>query len=302
MASAKEIKRKITSIKNTGKITKAMELISTVKMKKAQDQALSKKAFVMEILKIFLRIQDDLSEHPFFSRVGWNRTVGVLITSNKGLCGGYNVNVMKKVNSYMKDTGEVIDFISLWKRWARFVAKTGNNLISDYSSTFTDNIEPIMTKSISRQLVELCLSDKYNKVTVFYTHYINTIKQIAVAREFLPIMPEDIKNYLLAIVWNDITEEEIKAMSSDHTYDLEPSPEAIINEVIPIIIDMMFYDMLLESKASEHSSRMIAMKNAKDNAKKIAWALTLKYNKARQAMITKEVSEITGWVEALKDM
>lgn len=301
MASAKEIKRKITSIKNTGKITKAMELISTVKMKKAQDQALAKKAFVLELLKIFLRIQDDLGEHPLFSKVWWERTVWVIVTSNKGLCWWYNVNVMKCVNNYISKTWEEIDFISLGKRWARFVAKTGNNLISDYSSVYTDNIEPFMMRTVSRQLVDLCLSSKYSKVTVFYTHYINTIKQIAVAREFLPILPEQIKEYLFTIVGNDITEEELK-LDSSISYQIEPSPTAIINEIIPIILDMMFYDMLLESKASEHSSRMIAMKNAKDNAKKIAWALTLKYNKARQAMITKEVSEITGWVEALKDM
>lgn len=302
MASAKEIRRKITSIKNTGKITKAMELISTVKMKKAQDAAMTKKEFVMELLKVFLRIEDSLSEYPLFSGTKWEKTLWVIITSNKWLCWGYNINVLKKVNTYVKEKGGDFDYITLGKKAARFAAKTGWNLIADYSSTYTDNIEPILTKTISRTIMDEYMSWKYSKVVIFYTHFINTIKQVAVAREFLPISPNDIKSYLQEVVGDDFDiEKELDAQKSC-TYEIEPSREEIVNVVIPMTIDMMFYDMILESKASEHSSRMVAMKSAKDNAKKIAWNLTLKYNKARQAMITKEVSEITAWVESLKDI
>lgn len=302
MASAKEIRRKITSIKNTGKITKAMELISTVKMKKAQDAAMTKKEFVMELLKVFLRIEDSLSEYPLFSGTKWEKTLWVIITSNKWLCWGYNINVLKRVNNYVKEKGGDFDFITLGKKAARFAAKTGWNLIADYSSTYTDNIEPILTKTISRNIMDEYMSWKYSKVVIFYTHFINTIKQVAVAREFLPISPNDIKSYLQEVVGGDLeVEKELEAQQSC-TYEIEPSREEIVNVVIPMTIDMMFYDMILESKASEHSSRMVAMKSAKDNAKKIAWNLTLKYNKARQAMITKEVSEITAWVESLKDI
>lgn len=305
MASAKEIKRKISSIKNTGKITKAMELISTVKMKKAQDKAMTKKDFVLEVLKIFLRIQDSLPEaHPLFAWTEAKDTLGVIITSNKGLCGGYNINVMKQVNKYMNEENiKSMDFIALGKRGARFVARTGNNLVSDYSTLLSDNIEPIMVKSIAKELREQYISGKYKKVVVFYTHYINTIRQIAVAREFLPIIPKDIEDYLFTILGEELDMDKILGTEDKlFGYQIEPSKEEIIEEVIPMILDMMFYDMILEAKASEHSARMIAMKNAKDNAKKIAESLTLKYNKARQAMITKEVSEITGGVEALKDM
>jgi F-type H+-transporting ATPase subunit gamma len=134
---------------------------------------------------------------------------------------------------------------------------------------------------------------------VFYEYYINTISQVAVAREFLPIEADDIKKYLEDIAGEDISQEESEKLFS---YDVEPSVESLVEEVIPIILSMMLYDVILEAKASEHSARMIAMKNAKDNAGKIAFDLTLKYNKARQAMITKEVSEITSGVEALKDV
>ncbi|MDD3303097.1 MAG: ATP synthase F1 subunit gamma [Candidatus Gracilibacteria bacterium] len=303
MAGAKEIRRKISSIKNTGKITKAMELISTVKMKKAQDSVMAKKEIVLEILKVFARIEDSLSGYPLFDNGLGDKTLAVVITSNKGLCGGYNIGVMKKINSYIKETNEVIDFITVGKKAANFVSKTGNNLIADFSKDFTDNIKPIYTKRISRLLKDEFMSGAYKKVVVFYSHYINTIKQIPVNKDFLPISSVDIKNYLSEIIEDSYDIElELKAdIESQNDYKIEPSKEELAEHIIPIILDMMFYDLLLESKASEHSSRMIAMKNAKDNAAKIAGNLTLKYNKARQAIITKEVSEITSGVESLKD-
>lgn len=302
MASAKEIKRKIWSIKNTGKITKAMELISTVKMKKAQDLALEKKDFVLEMLKIFLRVEGFLEDFPLFNEGKWDKTLALIVTSNKGLCGGYNVNVMKKVNSYVKETGEELEYIAVGKKAANFVARTGNKLIADFSEDFTDNIEPLFTKNISKLMRDEFLSGKYNKVVVFYNHYVNTIKQISVAKTQLPIDSEGIKDYLMHTLEDYVDlEKEIKNLDDTYSYDLEPTPEKLANEVIPMILDMIFYDTLLVAKASEHSSRMIAMKNAKDSAKKIADGLTLKYNKARQAIITREVSEITAGVESMKD-
>lgn len=304
MANAKEIKRKIGSIKNTAKITKAMELISTVKMKKSQDLAMEKRDFVLEMLKIFLRVEDYLSEFPLFSsKNSWTKTLAVVITSNKWLCWGYNVNVMKKVNSYVKETKEEMDYIAIWKKASNFILKTWNNLIADFSDEFTDTLDPIFTKKISELIREEYLSWKYNKVVVFYNFYVNTIKQIPVAKVNLPIDSSDIKQYLISILEDHIDiEKEIQDMKSTYAYDLEPSPEELVSNVIPMILDMMLFDVLLNAKASEHSSRMIAMKNAKDSANKIAKALTLKYNKARQASITSEVSEITAWVESMKEV
>jgi len=303
MANAKDIKRKISSITNTGKITKAMELISTVKMKKAQDLALQKREFVLEMLKIFLRIESYLHNFPLFQAWKGKKTLWVLITSNKGLCGWYNINAMKKVNSYVKETWEDMEFIAVWKKAASFIARTWNTLVADFSKDFNDNIENVFTKNISRMMREDFLSGKYSKVVVFYNHYVNTIKQIPTAKITLPITLEDIKSYLIEILWDEFDlEQELKDIKEVYYYEIEPSEEEVAREVIPIILDMMFYDILLEAKASEHSSRMIAMKNAKDSANKIASKLTLQYNKARQAMITREVSEITSGVESMKDV
>lgn len=276
-----------------------MELISTVKMKKAQDLALEKKEFVREMLKIFYRVEQFMDDFPFFYEGEGEKTLAVVVTSNKGLCGGYNINVMKKINEYVKETGEDLEYITLWKKGAQFAARTGNKIVADYTNSFTDNVDSIFAKDVTRNIIEEFFTGNYKKVVVFYEYYVNTISQVAVAREFLPIQSQDIKKYLENIVGEEIVEEESEKLFA---YDVEPSVESLVEEVLPIILSMMLYDVILEAKASEHSARMIAMKNAKDNAAKIAFELTLKYNKARQAMITKEVSEITSGVEALKDM
>lgn len=303
MANTKEIKWKINSIKNMWKITKAMEIVSTVKMKKAQDLALEKKAFVLEMLKIFLKIEDYLSNFSLFSAKKWTKTLAVIITSNKWLCWSYNVNVMKKVNSYLKESKEETDFVVLWKKVANFVVKTGGNLVADFSDNFTDLLDPVLTKNVSEYLRSEFLNWKYNKVVIFYNFFVNTIKQIPVVETSLPISSADIKNYLFSVLEDseNVEEELAKYMERTVSYKMEPSSEEIAESVIPMILDMMFYDVLLNAKASEHSARMIAMKNAKDSANKIWTALTLRYNKARQAWITNEVSEITSWVEAMKE-
>jgi len=303
MANAKEIKRRISSIKNTAKITKAMELISTVKMKKAQDAALSKKAFIAEAMKIFLRICDSLNDYAFFKQWAWDKTLGVMITSNKGLCWGYNVNTMKKVNSYRKSSGEDMEYVTIWKRWALFVARTGNKIVADYSDDYSDNITPVFSKDICNLIVEKFMSWEYKKVVIFYSHYLNTITQIPVARTFLEISKDDIFAYFKQVLGEDKYEElasEIEGESNE-VYEFEPTKEKVAKEIVPMILEMMLYDILLQAKASEHSQRMVAMKAAKDNANSFADKLTLAYNKARQAAITSEVSEIVSWVEAMKD-
>lgn len=301
MSNAKEIKRKIGSIQNTSKITRAMELISTVKMKKAQELALQKKDFVLEMLKVFSRIEEFLADFSYFKKYESKKTLAVMITSNKGLCGGYNVNILKQVNTYVKENpDENMEYITLGKKAAAFVARTGNTLLADFSPEFTDNIDPRFVKSVTSIIYDKYLSWEYGKVVVFYNYYVNSIKQVPVAREFLPIDDAAVKKYLENII-NDA--EALKEIKHDVTdYIIEPSMETIAMDVIPMILDMMFYDIILESKASEHSARMVAMKAAKDNSKKIADMLTLKYNKARQGLITREVSEIVAGVEALKDI
>lgn len=211
---------------------------------------------------------------------------------------------MKKVSQYIKEhKDEKIDFIAVWKRGSSFVWRTGNTLVADFSTEFNDNIDLYFAKSISRLIQEKFLSPEYSKIKIFYNHYVNTIKQIPVAREFLPLTKVEIELYFKQVFWEDFYEDKdyLKNNIAKTDYTIEPSKAEILKELLPMLIDSMFYDILIESKASEHSSRMIAMKNAKDNANKYAQKLTLAYNKARQAAITKEVSEIVSGVESMKE-
>ncbi len=305
MATAKEIKRRIKSIKNTAKITKAMELISTVKMKKAQDLANHKKEYIKSMMKIFFNLTETLSDDKYFSNNNktW-KTLAIVITSNKWLCWGYNVNVMKKINSYLKDhKDEKVDFVTIWKRWMQFIWRTWNEIIADFSSDFSDYITPHFSSSISQMVIEKFISWEYDKVQIFYNHFVNTIKQVPVSHTLFPVTKVEIENYFKqTLSWDYYIEKEnIKSENCITYYEIEPSKEILLDQVIPMILNSMFFDILLEAKASEHSSRMIAMKNAKDSANKFAKKLTLSYNKARQWAITKEVSEIVSWVESMKD-
>ena len=157
----------------------------------------------------------------------------------------------------------------------------------------------MFTREISRFFRDEFLKGGYKKVVIFYNHYVNTIKQIAVCKTAIPLDASLIKEYLLAVVGHDfqLADDLIHLIDS---YVMEPSHEILAQEVIPIILDMIFHDILLEAKASEHSSRMVAMKNAKENSTTISSLLNLKYNKARQMMITREVSEIVAGVESMR--
>ncbi|EKE27908.1 MAG: ATP synthase F1, gamma subunit [uncultured bacterium (gcode 4)] len=299
MASGKEIKWRIKTVKNTAKITKAMELISTVKMKKAQDSVLSSRPFAIEAIKILKEVWDSLKESVYLAwpKKKTKKELMVIISSNKWLCWGYNVNVFKKAASYIKENKDKqFDFITVWKKSQDFVVKTWWNLIEDFSEAIKDNIEISDSKLVSKNLITKYASWEYDKIIVIYSYYYSAITQKALAKQFLMIDKADIIEYLEDIVWVKV-EDKWEAKE----YKIEPNKETIANEVIPMILDMMFYEILLEAKASEHASRMVAMKNAKDSAGKKVFELTLTYNKARQASITKEISEIVSWVESMKD-
>ena len=311
MANWKEIKRRIKSVKNTAKITKAMELISTVKMKKAQDAASQKKKYILWLMNVFSNLTDSFAENKFFKKCekdeDWKtiwKTLWVIVTSNKWLCWWYNINIFKQVNNFIKEKKiweDEMDFVALWKRWVQFIVRTWNKLVADFSEDFTDNITQSISKEISRDLQKKFLEWWYSKIVVFYTHYVNTIKQIAVARKILPITKNSIEKYFEDVLWDDY-KKWLTENNFNESHEIEPSKEEFLNDVLPMFIDFKFYDILLESKASEHSSRMLAMKNATDNAKKFAWELNLKYNKARQAAITTEIWEIVAWVESTKNI
>jgi F-type H+-transporting ATPase subunit gamma len=302
MASGKEIKARIKSIKNTGKITKAMELISTVKMKKAQESVVSLRPFALAALSILSRISHTEDVLGIYGKAdpAATRELIILVAAQKGLCGGYNVNVFKKATEYIRDDVDTpytreYDYITIGKRSRDFILRTGQSLLADFS----DEIRDPITVAESRRMVRFAISEwqtgKYSKVSIIYNHYVSAITQLPIVKPLFPIDRTEIESFLHNAVGTTPSE------NRDITYTIEPDATTIVEYTIPMILDAMIHETLLEARASEHAARMIAMKNAKDSANKKWASLTLIYNKARQWAITKEVSEIVSGVESMKE-
>ena len=303
MASGKEIKSRIKSVKNTGKITKAMELISTVKMKKAQDSVIGLRPFALATLSVLARIGESHDAFRVFSDTpDSKKELIILVASQKGLCGGYNVNAFKKATEYIKNDTDTpytreYDYITVGKRARDFILRTGQNLVADFSDEMKDPLTTAESRRIVRFILDAWKKGTYSKVVVVYNHYVSAINQLPTTKTLFPINKTDIKSFLDRVSGKD------KYVIEDENTDvtIEPSPEMIVDYTIPMILDAIMHETLLEAKASEHAARMIAMKNAKDSANKKAAGLTLVYNKTRQSAITKEVSEIVSGVESMKD-
>lgn len=302
MASWKEIKSRIKSVKNTGKITKAMELISTVKMKKAQESVVGFRPFALAVLSILGKVAKSDEVLGNFSRTpDAMRELIVIVASQKWLCGGYNTNIFKKTTEYIRDdldkpfTREY-DYITIGKRARDFILRTGQNLSIDFSDEIKDTFTSADSRRMVRTIINLWNSEKYSKVSIVYNHYVSAITQLPVIKPLFPIKREDIFSFLEKVVGK-----KYEAESYEGSYTIEPDAETIVTMTIPLILDGIVHETLLEAKASEHAARMVAMKNAKDSANKKATWLTLIYNKTRQAAITKEVSEIVSGVESMKD-
>lgn len=295
MPSGKEIKSRIKSVRNTGKITKAMELISTVKMKKAQESVVALRPFALATLSILGKLAKTDDILGLYARTpASKKELIVLVASQKGLCGGYNTNVFKKTTEYIRDDSDTpytreYHYITIGKRARDFVLRTGQHLVADFSDEMKDPLTPTESRHMVRAIVELWKSGEYAKVSIVYNHYMSAISQIPTVKALFPIHRDDVFDFLSKHAGGKYQEE-----LYDGSYVIEPDHETIMTMTIPLILDAITHETLLEAKASEHAARMVAMKNAKDSANKKATGLTLVYNKTRQAAITKEVSEIVS--------
>jgi F-type H+-transporting ATPase subunit gamma len=294
MPAGKEIKERIKSVKNTGKITKAMELISTVKMKKAQERVQSARPFAQLAATVFAQLWDITPKKPFARA---NKDLIVVIASQKGLCGSYNIGSYKQIVQLLsQESSEHLDFVTLGKKGREFLLRTGQNIVADFSQELQVQGNGYgFTKSVAKSLMRLYASGSYRSIRVISSYYVSAIKQIPVIQQMYPLSKERITEYFTTIG--------ISLKQSTHkNYTLEPSRAAIRDQVLPLIFDALFRETFLEAQASEHAARMVAMKNAKDAANKKVSALTLSFNKARQGAITKEVSEIVSGVESMKEI
>jgi F-type H+-transporting ATPase subunit gamma len=297
----KQIKNKIIATQKTGQVTKAMESVSAVKMRKSQERAFLGRPYVHAALRIMARLTytaNDVS-HPLTT----SRTSGglllVIVTSDKGLAGSVNSAVLKQVDKIF-DQNALVDVIAIGRKAVEFTQRERKSVLASYTSV-SDNITLSDVEDMTKQVIEAFADSKYQKALVVYQNFISTFEQTPVVRQILPISTDDVFDIMRGI------KPKVGKFSQDRLtpeapaqHKIEPSVEEVLSTLIPQMVEIVLYHALLESKASEHSARMVAMKNATDKSKEVIKALTIKFNKQRQAKITAEISEITAGVEAMK--
>jgi F-type H+-transporting ATPase subunit gamma len=291
MPSTRDIRRRIKSVKNTAQITKAMQMVAASKMRKAQQAALAGRPYanlMNKVLGALVAESWDFS-HPFL-QVRENPVRGViLVGTDKGLCGSLNSNLMREAAKFGPET----IFIAVGRKASQFLARTKRKLAAEF--TYKDAPLFSEARAISKFAQELFLKGEVGQIDILYTQFISTLNQKPDARQLLPVA--EIKQVTAGIGVKP--EVPIPPASGSGGYLFEPSQEQVLGALLPHAGNFQVYQILLEAKASEHSSRMVAMKNATDNAKQFIKDLTLEYNKLRQANITKELLEISSAAMAM---
>jgi F-type H+-transporting ATPase subunit gamma len=296
--STRAIRTKIGSVKNIRKITRAMELVSASKMRRATQNALATREYSTEALNILLSIaHEEHIEHPLLEAGTGPKTLFVVVASNKGLCGGYNAAIERSLTAYIKNAeSEEVEFVTIGRRAEKIARRLGRKVLGSFIE-FPDNLKIENILGLTRIILDAFKTDEYKSVSVVYANYVSAIEYRPVVRKILPINSEIIKN-MIEEVGKD--EKNVKlARKASALYLFEPNEEEVLNLILPRLVESVLYQALLESLASEHSARMVAMKNASDNAKNVLDDLTLTYNYARQASVTQEISEISAGANAL---
>ncbi len=299
----KQVKNKIIATQKTGKVTKAMEAVSAVKMRKSQLRALETRTYAETALRILERVShvQDAKRHPLLSANGSPRTLIIVVTSDKGLAGSLNSAVLKETNALLeKYNASETELICFGRKSYEHFTYRGFTIPRHYLNV-RDEVTLADFEEVVAFVTAAFLRGDFGSVHIVYQSFISTFEQEAVHRQLLPLKTEALQEIVRGIVPRQGKYSDIHLETKPVAYTVEPNQEAVYNALFPTLIKIMVYHALLENKASEHSARMIAMKNATDKAKEMARDLTLLYNKKRQAVITAEVSEITGGIEAMKD-
>ena len=302
----RDIKEKIASVKKTAKVTKAMESVSAVKMRKAQEEAIAARPYTHAAFTILKRLSAvskiNLESMYDFHKKDAGKTVVILVTSSKGLAGALNANVFKHITELCQKnswTPEDTDFICIGKKGKEYAKRSGYNVLHSIDQFDDSDAGPVLHE-ISGMCLDLFHNQNYSEVQVVYTNFLTTTEQRAVNRLVLPIKYQELHDFIHEIIpkrgrYSDVNDDDLEA-AVDWTkeYRYEPDAQQLIEDFVPQLLYIGLYHALLESKASEHSARMIAMKNATDKAGEVATDLNRVFNKARQAAITQEISEIVG--------
>ncbi|MGD1083974.1 MAG: ATP synthase F1 subunit gamma [Verrucomicrobiota bacterium] len=289
MPSTRDIRRRIKSVKNTAQITKAMQMVAASKMRKAQLAALAGRPYAELMNKVLAAVAGETRDatHPFLEpREGAARCV-ILISTDKGLCGGLNSNLMREAAKF---EAEAV-FVAAGRKGSQYLARTKRKVLAEF--TFKDAPLFAEARAISKFAQELFLKREVDRVDIVFTNFISTLAQKPQVRQLLPVGG-------VGPVHSGMGAEKAGSLPErTGEFLFEPDQERVLSALLPHSLNFQVYQILLEAKASEHSARMVAMKNATDNAMQFIKDLTLEYNKLRQANITKELLEISSAAMAM---
>jgi F-type H+-transporting ATPase subunit gamma len=297
--STKILRRRIKSIINTKKITKAMEMVAASKMRKAQQATLRTRDYANRAWSLIsdLAGKTDQKLHPFLIKKDKVKKVCVvLIASDRGLCGGFNAQIIRKAAEFSKNLMNKkieMEFITVGKKSRDFVVRQKINVVADFTnlSSVTRLAE---IRAISKIIADDFAAGKYDEVYLAYTDFISTISQRPRILKLLPFTRER------DVDLGKVTKEKNEQAGTEEEFLFEPSPDQVLEYMLPKMVEMQIFQAILESNASEHSARMVAMKNASDSAEDMIFDLTLLYNQVRQSAITKEIMEIVSGKAALE--
>ena len=284
MSGLKEIRNRISSVSSTMQITNAMKMVSAAKLKKAQDSITATLPYsnkLSDLIKSISASVDSNDSNPLFEKREVKKSLLVVITSNKGLCGGFNSNIIKEaINFSFKNESSKPDFITIGKKGNDILRKKFN-VISSHNEIY-DDLNYSNVKVIAENIMQKFADEEYDEVILIYNHFKNAATQIITKEQFLPISDENDEN---------------QSVSGDYIF--EPNKIKILDELIPKSLSIQLFKAISDSIAGEHGARMTAMHKATDNASELKDQLKLTYNKARQTAITNEILEIVGGAEAL---
>jgi F-type H+-transporting ATPase subunit gamma len=291
MPSPRDIRRRIKSVKNTAQITKAMQMVAASKMRKAQQSALASRPYASLMNEVLGNVSFHAGEfsHPLMEKREERRRCVILISTDKGLCGALNSNLLREAGKFDRNTTA---YITAGRKAAQFVARTRRQLVAEF--TYKD--APLFgeARAISKFARDLFLKGDVDRVDVLFTNFVSTLTQKPELRPFLPV--GKIQPVSVGIP-HPAAEESLQHEATEILF--EPGAEQVLGALLPHSLNFQIFQLLLEAKASEQSARMVAMKNATDNANQLIKDLTLEYNKLRQASITKELLEISSAAMAL---
>src|SRR5262245_610075 len=286
MASTRDIRRRIRSVKNTSQITRAMQMVAASKMRKAQQSALAGRPYALlmnEVLGEVTFLAGDFT-HPLMEKREVKRRCVIVVGTDKGLCGALNSNLLREAAKFDK---EATTYITAGRKASQFIARTKRQLAAEF--TYKDAPLFSEARAISKFGRDLFTSGEVDQVDILFTNFINTLSQKPDVMQLLPI--GEIKAVTAEVHGHA---QSGKLMKGATEFLFEPSPDHVLGALLPHYLNFQVFQILLEAKASEHSARMVAMKNATDNANQLVKDLTLEYNKLRQANITKELLEIAS--------